>query len=161
MQKERAYAKISVNPIDIRGVHAPIRERSNPAKVDTLTRKSSGHRHAKAACVVNGVGANSAKIGRDLVSQHLFQAEPKQVRRITAVGPGYHVTAEPGGPAGPAVAGSTTVGKSRADREISLNVTRGIPLYRTLPLAPRELALEELPSAPDRTKWVTTDYEQR
>ena len=52
---------------------------------------------------------------RDLVREHLLEAEAEEVGGVAAVRPGDHVAAEAGGAAGPAVAGRAAVGQAGAD----------------------------------------------
>jgi hypothetical protein len=60
------------------------------------------------------------------------------------------------------VASGATVGQSRAQRQIGVDISDNtITFERPLPLRPYELALEELSPTTNCSEWVAIDYEQR
>ena len=94
--------------------------------------------------------AHRAQVGRDLVGQHLLEAETEEVRSVAAVGSRDDVAAEAGRAARPAVAGGAAVGEAGADGQVGVDVPGAVADQRPLPLDARELALEELAAAADR-----------
>ncbi len=115
---------------------------------------------ARRTGVVDGVGADGAQVGRDLVGEHLFQAEAEEVRGVAAVGASDNVAAGAGGAARASVAGGTTVGQPGAEGEVLVDVTKAVVEERPLPLRPHELALENLPPTPDGAERVTVNDEE-
>ena len=104
-------------------------------------------------------GADGAQVGRDLVGEHLLQAEAEQVRRVAAVGPRDDVAAESRRAARPAVAAGAAVDQPGADGAFGLDVADAVVRARAEALRQRELALEELPAAPDRAGRIARDDE--
>src|SRR6266536_1805303 len=81
--------------------------------------------------------------------------------RIAAIRPGHHVAAESRRPAWPAVTTGATVGKSRTECEVSVNLARAVRTgERPLALYAQELALEKLSPAPNRTEGIAGDDER-
>ena len=85
-----------------------------------LLLERAGHVAAALPRVGERLRADRAQLGRDLVGQHLLQAEAEQVRRIAAVGPRRDVAAEAGRAARTAVAGGAAVGQPGADRQVAV-----------------------------------------
>src|SRR6266496_1643657 len=83
------------------------------------------------------------------------------MQRITAIGPGHHVTANACCSAWPSVTPGATVDQSRAKCEVRVNVAHTVRAGEwPLPLCAQELALEKLSSAPNRTEGVARDHER-
>ena len=112
---------------------------------------------ALAPGVLDGVRADGAEVGGDLVGQHLLEAEAEQVRSVAAVRPRDDVAAEAGRAARPAVAGRAAVGQPGADGLVHLDVSRAVAAQRSVALEARELALEDLAAAPDRARGIARD----
>jgi len=81
------------------------------------------------------------------------------MRSIAAVGSGRDVATCASGTSRTAVAKRTAVGQSSANGTIGVQITDAIDFVCSLPLEPRELALEELTSAADRAKGIALDDE--
>ena len=105
--------------------------------------------------------ANRPEIGGDLVGEHLLQPQAEQVWGVAAVGPRRDVAAEARGSARPAVACGAAVGKPGADRAVGIDIAEAVARDRSQALEPRELALKELPSAPDRAERIERDDVRR
>ena len=112
-----------------------------------------GHRATARGARPVRVVADRAQVGRDLVRQHLLEAEAEQVGGVPAVRPGNHVAAEAGRPAGPPVAGRAAVGQSGPDGQVRLDVAGAVTVERAWPWS-GELPLEDLAAAADGARGV-------
>src|SRR5712691_3640224 len=77
--------------------------------------------------------------------------------RVTAVWPRHHVAARTRRSPGPPVAKRAAIRQTGADRNVVVDVAHAVFLVCSLPLQTSELALKQLPSAPDRAEWITID----
>src|SRR5690242_12556801 len=81
------------------------------------------------------------------------------MRRISAVRPGHDIPAEAGRAAGAPVATSATVRQTRSNGGDLRDVPPAVLRDWAPAVGARELALEQLPAAPDSAKRVTADNE--
>src|SRR2546427_7801447 len=77
--------------------------------------------------------------------------------RVAAIWTRHHVAARARRSSGPPVAKRATVRQAGADPNVVVDVAHAVFLVRSLPLQTSELALKQLPSAPDRAEWITID----
>ena len=101
---------------------------------------------------------NCAEIGRDLVGEHLLEAEAEEMGCVAAVRTGRHVAAEAGSAARSSVACCATVRETGADGEFEVDVAEAVSRGRALSFEARELPLEELPSAANGAERVVGDH---
>src|SRR5688500_5237238 len=83
------------------------------------------------------------------------------MRRIATVGTRHDQTAHTCGPAWPTMARSTAVRESGADRERDVEIAATVTGQGSRTLLEAELALEQLPAAPDRAKRIARDDVRR
>src|SRR5258705_13831258 len=74
------------------------------------------------------------QISRDFIGEHLFQSEPKEMRRIAAVRPRDNITSTSGGAARSAVTCCAAVSEAGSDRDVYIDVTCAVTEVWSLPL---------------------------
>src|SRR6185436_12695959 len=100
VEEEGTHAQVGVDAADLRGVQGAVGPRGDGAVVQ------GGQGHADPE-QLGGVDAGGPRLGQgtvtdppqvrgDLVGQHLLQAQAEEVRGVTAVGTGHHVSADAG-----------------------------------------------------------------
>ena len=83
------------------------------------------------------------------------------MRCVAAVRTRHDVAAEASRSARAAVASGATVGETRADGEIDVDVAEPVAGHRALPLEVRELALKQLPPTANGAKRILGDHPLR
>src|SRR5207245_9951616 len=76
---------------------------------------------------------------------------------VAAVGTSHYVAARPRGPPRASMAKRAAIGQSRADGEVSIDVSAAVPFVCPLALRAGKFSLEELTTAPDRAKRVAVN----
>src|SRR5262249_24733849 len=117
------------------------------------------HRIAAFLRLVDGLLANSSQIASDLIGQHLPKPKPEEVRRIAAVRPCGDIATYARRPPWASMTHRTTVRQTSANRIVNFNITCAVAFVRPLALYASKLALKELASAPNRTKWIAVNDE--
>ena len=131
LREERTHAQIGVHADDARRHERAVRVGRDRSVADPLRRQRPRLRRAGRLGGRQRLGADGPQIGRDLVAQHLLQAEPEQVRRVAAVRTREDVAAEPGRAARAAVAAGARIDDTGADRRVDRDVAA-----RSRPLKP-------------------------
>src|SRR5262249_21602937 len=131
------------------------------AVIDPLAGQSPRHGPAPCVSLGEGLGADRAQVGGDLVPQHLLEAGPREGGRVPAVRTRHDGAPRPPPATRAAVARGAAVDEAGADGEHGADVADAVAGQRSLALGARELPLEELPAAADRPEWVTGDDEGR
>jgi hypothetical protein len=86
--------------------------------------------------------AQTPEIAGDLIGQHLLKPKSEKVGSVAAVGARDDVAPETGCTAWSTVARGATVGQSRSDRNLSLNVPDSVASAWSCALRDGELALK-------------------
>ena len=160
LRQERPHAQIGGDPLEARIVDVAAGTNGDLAVAQPLLGEHPHRlRHARAAREGDRVGADGAQLGGDLVGEHLLQAQAEQVGRVAAVGAGEGVAAVAGRAARATVAPGAGIGETGADVRIGGDVARALVVPQ--PLAQQELALKDLPPAPDRAEGIAADDVQR
>jgi hypothetical protein len=169
--QKRPHAQIRVDAFDGRGIHSAIGIRRDPAEVDALGRERardgrrprprSRSRRARDDArlrFAQRLRANRAEVRGHLVAEHLDQAQTEQVRRVATIGKRRDVAADAGGAARPAVTRGTTVRQPGAEAARLRDVAARVLIHaRPQAFIQTELALEQLPAAPDGPCRVAFD----
>ena len=161
MVEERPHAQVRVDALHLGRVDAAIGGGGDAAVEDPLAEEVARDGAVALVGLRDRLRADRAQLGRDLVGQHLLQAEAEQVRSVTAVGPRGHVAADAGRAPRPSVAGRAAVRQPGADDQRVVDVPRAVAFERALSLDPRELPLEYLPAPADRARGIAADDEER
>ena len=111
--------------------------------------------------LVDGLLANSSKIASYFIGQHLPKPKPEEVRRIAAVRPCGDIATDARRPSRTSMTHRTTIRQASTDRIVGFDITCAVAFVRPLALLASKLALKELTSAPNRTKWIAVNDENR
>jgi hypothetical protein len=106
--------------------------------MDSLAYELHRYRSRESLSVAQSSVPSIPQISSDFIGEHLFQSEPKEMRRITAVRPGDNVTSTSGGAARSAVTCCAAVREARADGKVLSMLPAPSPKFGP-PLCSREL----------------------
>src|SRR5262249_10886911 len=154
------HAKVGIYALDLRSIQRAIRVSGNRTERDALAEEPPGDRGLCLGGLLQGGGADRAQILRDLIGQHLFQAETKQVRSIAAVGARSYVPSHSRRSARTAVASGTAIGKTSADTADVVDVADSIAVIGALSLSAGKFSLEQLAATTHGAERVPVDDEQ-
>jgi hypothetical protein len=158
VNEERTNAQIRVDAFHFRGIDAAVGKRRDGSVPDAFAQQAPRDRDSAPCRHRHDALTNRTEVGRNLVSQHLFQAKAEQVGRIPAVGPRHHIAAEAGRSPRAPVTGRATVAEARTDGEIDIDVPEAVSKAGALPFQSCELALKELPAAANRPERIEGNH---
>ena len=159
--EERPHAQVRIDPFDLAGVDGSVRGSRDRAVVDALGRQLLRHGPTPALGGRDGIGSDMPKTAGDLVSQHLLESEPEEVRRVPAVGTGHDVSSRASGPARASVAAGAAIRKAGSNRDHRIDVADPVLDAWALLLEAGELALKDLATPADRAERIPADEERR
>jgi hypothetical protein len=161
LSEKRLDPQILIHAVDFRGIDLAVGLHRQPTVLDSFAGELGVDRSAGQHCPLHRSVTNSSQVTCDLVGQHLLQSQAEQVWGVAAVGPCEDITTAAGRAARAPVTGGTAVGQPGDDRGIALDVAFAVVGPRTDSLRLGEFALEELPTAHDRTEWIARAQKTR